>query len=72
MLSESFISLWGTVKWFSAMKGCGFIKPDGGGGTDVFVHIWAVEKLVALCASAAALWYAVMHVSAFAQILHSS
>jgi CspA family cold shock protein len=34
----------GTVKWFNATKGCGFIQPDGGGGKDVFVHISAVEK----------------------------
>jgi CspA family cold shock protein len=33
----------GTVKWFNATKGYGFIQPEDG-GKDIFVHITAVER----------------------------
>src|SRR5438309_3612735 len=40
---ERFCMNKGTVKWFNAQKGYGFIELDGG-GQDVFVHISAVER----------------------------
>jgi CspA family cold shock protein len=33
----------GTVKWYNAQKGYGFIQPDNG-GKDVFVHATALER----------------------------
>lgn len=33
----------GTVKWFNATKGYGFIQPDAG-GKDIFLHVSALER----------------------------
>ena len=42
-LQETVEMLEGTVKWFNAQKGYGFIQPTDG-SKDVFVHISAVER----------------------------
>ena len=33
----------GTVKWFNATKGYGFIQPENG-GKDIFLHVSALER----------------------------
>jgi cold shock protein len=42
-LFEEGMNMIGTVKWFDAQRGYGFIQPDNG-DKDVFVHISAVER----------------------------
>jgi cold shock protein len=43
ILEGDFTMAKGTVKWFNATKGFGFIAPESG-GKDVFVHVTALER----------------------------
>jgi CspA family cold shock protein len=43
LMGKGFLMTTGTVKWFNAQKGFGFIAPESG-GSDAFVHISAVER----------------------------
>ena len=43
MFDRNFIMANGTIKWFNATKGYGFIQPEDGTG-DVFVHISDVQR----------------------------
>jgi CspA family cold shock protein len=43
MFDRNFVMSNGTIKWFNATKGYGFIQPEDGSG-DVFVHISDMQR----------------------------
>ena len=75
LLKQSFSRSISELTWVSIVP-CNASVPLLDNSAEAFLSRFSfqsrIASLVALCASAAALWYTVMHASAFEQVLHSS